>query len=26
MTLQLSWRGDALVADFGGATLTFNKV
>ena len=26
MTLQLSWRGDALVTDFGGVTLTFNKV
>ena len=26
LTLQLSWRGDALVTDFGGATLTFNKV
>jgi hypothetical protein len=26
MTLQLSWRGEALVTDFGGATLTFNKV
>ena len=26
MTMQLSWRGDALVTDFGGATLTFNKV
>ena len=26
LTLQLSWRGDALVTDFGGATLTFKKV
>jgi hypothetical protein len=26
LTLQLSWRGDALVTDFGGATLTFNKI
>ena len=26
MTLQLSWRGDALVTDFGGVTLTFKKV
>jgi len=26
MTIQLSWRGKALVTDFGGATLTFNKV
>ena len=26
MTMQLSWRGDALVTDFGGVTLTFNKV
>lgn len=26
MTLQLSWKGDALVTDFGGATLTFKKV
>ena len=26
MTLQLSWRGDALVTDFGGATMTFKKV
>ena len=26
MTLQLSWRGNSLVTDFGGATLTFNKV
>ena len=26
MMMQLSWRGDALVTDFGGATLTFNKV
>ena len=26
MTMQLSWRGDALVTDFGGATLTFKKV
>jgi hypothetical protein len=26
MTLQLSWRGDALVTDFGGATMTFTKV
>lgn len=25
MLLQLSWRGDALVTDFGGATLTFNR-
>jgi hypothetical protein len=25
MTLQLSWRGDALVTYFGGATLTFTK-
>ena len=23
MVIQLSWRGDALVSDFGGATLTF---
>ena len=26
MTMQLSWKGDALVTDFGGATLTFKKV
>ena len=26
MTMQLSWRGDALVTDFGGVTLTFKKV
>lgn len=26
MTLQLSWRGNDLVTDFGGATLTFKKV
>jgi ABC-type glycerol-3-phosphate transport system substrate-binding protein len=26
LTLQLSWRGDALVTDFGGLTLTFTKV
>jgi hypothetical protein len=26
MVMQLSWRGDALVTDFGGATLTFTKV
>ena len=26
MTMQLSWRGDALVSEFGGATLTFKKV
>lgn len=26
MMMQLSWRGKALVTDFGGATLTFNKV
>ena len=26
MVMQLSWRGNALVTDFGGATLTFNKV
>ena len=26
LNLQLSWRGDALVTDFGGITLTFNKV
>jgi hypothetical protein len=26
MMMQLSWRGAALVTDFGGATLTFNKV
>ena len=26
LTMQLSWRGDALVTDFGGATLTFTKV
>ncbi|MEQ1757178.1 MAG: hypothetical protein ABL986_02590 [Vicinamibacterales bacterium] len=26
MTMQLSWRGDTLVTDFGGATLTFKKV
>ncbi len=25
MTMQLSWRGDALVTDFGGARLTFTK-
>jgi hypothetical protein len=26
MTMQLSWRGNALVTDFAGVTLTFNKV
>jgi hypothetical protein len=26
LTMQFSWRGDALVTDFGGATLTFKKV
>src|SRR5829696_8571906 len=26
MTMQLSWRGDALVTDFAGVTLTFKKV
>jgi hypothetical protein len=26
LTMQLSWRGDALVTEFGGATLTFKKV
>ena len=26
MMMQLSWRGNALVTDFGGATLTFNKI
>ena len=26
LTMQLSWRGEALVTDFGGATLTFKKV
>ena len=26
MTMQLSWRGEALVTEFGGATLTFKKV
>jgi hypothetical protein len=26
LALQLSWRGEALVSDFGGATLTFTKV
>jgi hypothetical protein len=26
LMMQLSWRGKALVTDFGGATLTFNKV
>ena len=26
MTMQLSWRGAALVTEFGGVTLTFNKV
>jgi hypothetical protein len=26
MMMQLSWRGNALVTEFGGATLTFNKV
>jgi hypothetical protein len=26
MTLQLSWRGAALVTEFGGATLTFTRV
>lgn len=26
MVMQLSWRGHALVTDFGGATLTFDKV
>ncbi len=25
MTMQLSWRSEALVTDFGGATLTFTK-
>jgi hypothetical protein len=25
LTLQLSWRGDALVTDFGGLTTTFTK-
>jgi hypothetical protein len=25
MTLQLSWRGNDLVTDFGGATLTFTQ-
>ena len=25
MMMQLSWRADALVTDFGGATLTFSK-
>jgi hypothetical protein len=25
MVMQLGWRGDVLVTDFGGATLTFNK-
>jgi hypothetical protein len=25
MMMQLSWRGDSLVTDFGGFTLTFNK-
>lgn len=25
MTMQMSWQGDALVTDFGGAVLTFNK-
>ena len=25
MTMQLSWRDDDLVTDFGGATLTFTK-
>src|SRR5687768_4343273 len=26
MMMQLSWRGNALVTEFGGATLTFKKV
>ena len=26
LMMQLSWKGDALVTDFGGATLTFKKV
>ena len=26
LTMQLSWQGNALVTDFGGVTLTFNKV
>ncbi len=26
MTMQLAWKGEALVTDFGGVTLTFNKV
>ena len=26
MTMQLSWRGASLVTDFGGVTLTFNKI
>ena len=26
MVMQLSWRDNALVTDFGGATLTFNKI
>jgi hypothetical protein len=26
LTMQLSWREDALVTDFGGVTLTFKKV
>jgi hypothetical protein len=25
LTMQLSWRGDELVTDFGGATLTFTR-
>ena len=25
MTLQLTWKGDALVSDFGGMTITFTK-
>jgi hypothetical protein len=25
LVLQLSWRGDALVTDFGGLTTTFTK-
>jgi hypothetical protein len=26
LTMQLTWRGSALVTEFGGVTLTFNKV
>jgi len=26
MTMQLSWRGEALVTEFGGVTLTFKRV